>query len=325
MPTEETNLAPDISIVIVTWNAIGYTRECLTSLDEQRSGLSVETTVVDNDSADGTQQMIRAEFPHVCLVENKANLGFAKANNIGISRCSGRYVCLVNSDVNVPQDCLGRMYDYMEANPAVGVSGPRMIGRSGKVERSYMRFPTLWNSLCNSLALDALFKGSRLFGGAMMTDFRNNQTSEVEVLNGWFLMVRREALDQVGLLDEDFFMYGEDIDWSFRFRKAGWQTVYFAGAQAIHYGGASSERAPVRFYIERQRASVQFWNKHHGRIGALTNRSIIFLHEVIRILGHSIAFLVRTAGRQDAALKIKRSWACIIWLVEAKAFDRATT
>jgi hypothetical protein len=206
------------------------------------------------------------------------------------------------------------MYEYMEENTAIGILGPRMIGRSGTVDRSYMRFPTLWNCLCHSLAMDSLFLGSSIFGSLMMKDFNNHVTSDVEVLNGWFLMVRREALEQVGPLDDAFFMYGEDIDWSYRFYKAGWKRVYFAGAEAVHYGGASSDNAPTRFYVEMQRANLQFWQKHHGRFGPPAYRLVAYLHETIRILGHSVRFLARKSVRADAVLKVKRSWACICYL-----------
>ncbi len=314
----------DISIVIVTWNAKRYTEECLRSLEQQRADLAMEIIVVDNASSDGTVELVRDEFPRVNLVENPGNYGFARGNNIGLRRARGQYVCLINSDVNVPPECLPRMHEYMEATPAIGVLGPRMLGRRGTVDRSYMRFPTIWNCLCNTLALDSLFGGSRLFGGILMRDFKNTRTADVEVLNGWFLMIRRAALEQVGLLDETFFMYGEDIDWSYRFYKAGWKRVYFAGAEAIHYGGASSDNAPVRFYIEKQRANLQFWRKHHGRLGAASYRLVVYLHESLRLLGHGVRFLVKGSARAEAALKVKRSWACIRTLSGAGSRGEAT-
>jgi GT2 family glycosyltransferase len=312
----------DLSIVIVTWNAREYALECLKSLQQQDGALSTEIIVVDNASADGTPDAVKREFPHVRLVENESNLGFAKANNIGIRLSNGKYICLINSDVNVPRECLPRMHAYMELNREVGVLAPRMRGRNGQIGRSYMRFPTVWNCLCRSLALDSLFKGSKAFGGTMMTDFKNDQTAEVDVLNGWFLMVRREALDKVGLLDERFFMYGEDIEWSYRFHRAGWKRVYFAGAEALHYGGASSANAPTRFYVEMKKADIQFWRKHHGRIGTLAYLLTVWVHEVVRILGHGALFLLKKSLRAEAKFKVKRSWACVAWLFGAKPSEK---
>jgi len=311
--------AIDLSIVIVTWNAREYTRECLESLAQQSAVLTMETIVVDNASADGTPEMIGEEFPHVRLLRNSSNLGFAKANNIGIRSSRGKYVCLVNSDVNVPGECLRKMHTYMEQNPKVGVLGPRMMDRRGLALRSYMRFPSVWNCLCNSLALDQLFKGSRLFGGTMMTDFDNRNTGEVDVLNGWFLMIRRDALNEVGLLDERFFMYGEDIDWSYRFYKAGWKRVYFAAAAALHYGGASSANAPRQFYIEMRRANLQLWRKHHAGITTPAYLVILWLHEVVRVLGHGALYLLRRSERPQEAFKIGRSLACMSWLLGARS------
>jgi len=309
----------DLSIVIVTWNAKDYTLQCLKSLQQQDSKLSTETIVVDNASSDGTPDAVKREFSQVRLVENDSNLGFAKANNIGIRLSKGKYICLINSDVIVPPECLLRMHAYMEQNREVGVLSPRMRGRNGQVDRSYMRFPTVWNCLCHSLALDSLFKGSKAFGGTMMTDFKNEHTAEVDVLNGWFLMVRREALEKVGLLDERFFIYSEDVDWSSRFHRAGWKRVYFAGAEALHYGGASSANAPTQFYIEMQRANIQFWEKHHGRIGTLAYLLMVWLREVVRVLGHGALYCFKGSARHDAGFKVRRSLACLWWLSRSRS------
>jgi hypothetical protein len=304
----------DISVVIVTWNGRDFTRECLESLARQQGGLETEIIVVDNASSDGTPELIRERFPNVRLIENAKNEGFAKANNTGIRLGTGKYVCLINSDVNVPPACLSKMHAYMEGNPDIGVLGPRMIGRSGQVARSYMRFPSVWNYLCHSLALDASFKRWRMFGGSMMTDFDNQRTQEVDVLNGWLLMVRRGALDEVGLLDERFFMYGEDIDWSYRFHKAGWKRVYFAGAEALHYGAGSSASAPIRFYLEMQRANLQLWRKHFGRVRSFAYLATVWVHAFLRLLGHGARYCLRRSQRPDAAFKVERSLACISWL-----------
>ena len=216
----------EISVVIVTWNARAYTEECLGSLFSGNLEQRVEVIVVDNASTDGTPEMIRSAFPKVNLIETGANLGFAKGNNIGIRHASGNYICLINSDVNVPPDCLSKLRQYMEQNPRVGLVGPKMLGPDGTARRSGMRFPSVWNSFLRAFALDSMFKGSKLFGGLLMSDFKFDRTRDIEVLNGWFWMTRKEALDEVGPLDERFFMYGEDIDWCKRFQLAGWRVVF---------------------------------------------------------------------------------------------------
>jgi hypothetical protein len=301
----------DISIIIVTWNGRQFAWECLDSLRSYGDNPKVEVIVVDNASTDGAPEVLEQDFPWVRLIRNSANLGFAKANNIGIAASAGKYVCLINSDVKVPADCLRKMQAYMEANPSVGMLGPQMLCPSGLVGRSYMRFPTFWRGFCDALALRRLFPNSRSLTGIMMTDFDNSQTAEVDVLNGWLLMVRREALEQVGLLDERFFMYGEDIDWSYRFQKAGWKRVYFAGARAFHYGGGSSELAPTRFYVEMRRANLQFFRKHYGRGGFFAFLAATCLHEMVRVIGNVPLLIAKKAERGQAAQKIGRSLSCL--------------
>jgi GT2 family glycosyltransferase len=304
----------ELSIIIVTWNARGFAWECLDSLRSYKSNETVEVIVVDNASVDGTPALIEKEFPWVRLINNSSNVGFAKANNIGIKASVGKYVSLINSDVKIPHECLGSMYAFMESTPSAGMLGPQMLCPNGLIGRSYMRFPTIWRAFCNALGLHRILRKSQGFGGILMTEFDNNQTTEVDVLNGWFLMVRRQAVEEVGMLDEQFFMYGEDIDWSYRFHKAGWKRMYFAEARAFHYGGASSDNAPIRFYIERQRANIQFWKKHRSWLGVAACHVLIYLNEMIRIVGHSARFLTKKSLRADSVLKVKRSWACLSFL-----------
>jgi GT2 family glycosyltransferase len=305
---------PVLSIIIVTWNGKKYAEECLHSLVTRPLGVPTEIIVVDNASSDGTPEAIRAQFPQVHLIENDKNLGFAKANNIGLAASRGEYVCLVNSDVVIPPACMERMVAYMDANPTIGVLGPKMLSPDGGIGYSVMRLPTVWNTLCCALGLHAVFPKSGWFGGFMMSGYPYNSIDDVEVLTGWFWMVPRKALDQVGGLDEQFFMYGEDIDWCYRFLKAGWRVVFYPDAEALHYGAASSAKAPTRFYIEMRRANLQYFRKHAGPIRTFGYRLATWLHEVTRILGYSAIYSVSSARRPEAALKIKRSIACIRWL-----------
>jgi GT2 family glycosyltransferase len=213
------------------------------------------------------------------------------------------------------------MYDFMEEHPTVGVSGPQMLGTDNRVGRSYMRFPTVWNCLCNAICLSKVFK-TPVFGGTLMTDFDNAKTAEVDVLNGWFLVIRRKALESVGGFDEQFFMYGEDMDWSYRFHKGGWPRVYFAGTAALHYGGSSSARAPIRFYIEMYKANFQYWRKHHTRAGVVGYWLTLLLHQSIRLAAYMLAYLLKVRTNSEAAFKGKRSAACIAWLIGLRSIVR---
>jgi GT2 family glycosyltransferase len=307
-----------VSVVIVVWNAKHYVLECLESLREHCGKVCAEVIVVDNASTDGTPELVAEMFPEFKLIRNPGNFGFAKANNIGIAHTSGDYICLVNSDVKFIDDCISPLVRYLSDHPEVGMVGPKMLAVSGEVRRSTMRFPTVWNNFCRAVGLDSLFKGSRSFGGLLMSDFDHKTTVPVEVLNGWFLALRRSAVARVGLLDPQFFMYGEDVDWCYRFRKAGETVVFFAEAGAIHYGGASSANAPVRFYLELYRATWQYWRKHHGPLARLGFLVAFAIHHSLRLLGSAFVYLCLPSQRPDTAARFKRSLACLRWVGAAR-------
>ena len=307
----------ELSVIIVTWNALEFTRECLKTIDNQEIGVPMEVIVVDNASSDGTPQMLREGFPHVRLIESQENRGFAAGNNIGIRASEGRYVYLINSDVSVRPGCFETLYEFMETNPSVGIAGPKMLGKGGETRRSSMRFPTLWNTFCRATALDSVFAGTVTFGGLLMTDFRHDRVAEVDVLNGWFWVARRSAIDQVGPLDERFFMYGEDIEWCYRFRLGGWKTVFCPTAEAIHYGGASSRNAPIRYYIEMRKANEEFWRRYHNLPERAAYRILLALHETIRMFAFSCIYAVRRSSRAEIGHKIRRSASCLMFLTGA--------
>jgi GT2 family glycosyltransferase len=309
-----------LSIIVVTWNGKKYALECLESLTSKPFRFAVEIIVVDNGSTDGTPKAIRTEFPDFRLIENHANLGFARANNIGMASSSGKYVCLVNSDVVIPAGCLEKMVEYMESHPKIGVLGPKMLSPDGGVGASVMRLPTVWNTLCCALGLHTIFPRSELLGGFLMDAYPYDSIEEVEVLTGWFWMIPRTALNMVGGLDERFFMYGEDIDWCHRFRDAGWQVVFYPDADALHYGAASSQEAPSRFYVEMRRANLQYFRKHHGVLGVFGYQFAIWVHEISRVFGYSVLYCFSRQRRSESAIKIQRSILCIRWMLGDRSF-----
>lgn len=308
-----------VSVVIVVWNAKRYVIECLETLREHCRQVCSEVIVVDNASSDGTPEAVAAMFPEFKLIRNGENLGFAKANNIGIAASSGDYVCLVNSDVKFLDDCISPMIAYLSEHTEVAMLGPRMLAADGKVWRSTMRFPTIWNHFSRALGLDIAFKHSRFFGGLLMSDFDHQSTTPVEVLNGWFVVVRRRAMEKVGLLDPQFFMYGEDVDWCYRFHQAGEGVVFFAEAGAVHYGGASSSNAPVRFYLELYRATWQYWRKHHGALAQCGFLVAFSVHHFVRLLGAALLYPFLPSRRENIAGKFKKSLACLKWVGAATA------
>ncbi len=282
----------DISVVIVSWNTKLYLEQCLESLAAAPPRRSMEIIVVDNASIDGSPEMIEARFPGIKLIRSGENLGFAKANNLAIRQCQGRYISLVNPDVKVLPGCLDALADFLDQNPTVGNVGPRILNPDRTLQSSCRQYPTLWNNFCSAAGLATAFKKSRVFAGEHMLFFPHDRTAPVDVLVGCFWMLRREALEAAGLLDEGFFVYGEDVDWCRRCRKAGWQVVFFPGAEAIHARGGASAADPVTSAVVQQRSILYYWSKHHGVLGRLGIRSLLFFHLVLRYL---FALLARLA------------------------------
>jgi hypothetical protein len=301
----------DLSIIIVNWNTQDILRDCLRSIYEQGCERDIEVIVIDNASTDGSVEMVKKDFPQVTLIENSRNLGFARANNIGIHQSSGRYICLVNSDVIVLNGCIEKLISFMDNHPAAGMVGPRILNQDRTLQPSCRHFPTIWNNLCQALGLNKLFPKSRFFSETFMNYWAHDIVQKVDVLSGCFWMVRREALNKVGLLDEDFFIYGEDLDWCRRFHHAGWDIIFYPNAETIHTGAASSNNDPIRFYIEMQKADLHYWQKHHGSIGRTVYAAIIFLRHLLRLVPMGLLYIFRPSHRETISFKLKRSLACI--------------
>jgi GT2 family glycosyltransferase len=301
----------DISVVIVAWNAKHYLQLCLESLATAPPRRSMEVFVVDNASTDGSAEMIETKFPWVKLIKSPENLGFAKGNNVAIRQCQGRYVALVNPDVIVLPDCLDALADFLDQNPKVGNVGPRVFNPDMTQQSTCRRFPTLWNNFCSATGLATKFTNSRFFAGEHMFYFAHDCTRSVDVIVGCFSMIRRDTFDQVGLLDEDLFMYGDDVDWCRRCWNAGWQVVFFPGARAIHDRGKITAPYPVRFAIAQQKSVLHYWSKHHGFWGTLGIRSILLFHHCLRYAAATVyGFAQSTAGAEGGVRK-RVSGACL--------------
>jgi GT2 family glycosyltransferase len=303
-----------LSFVLVSWNARDYLVQCIESIFESVQSDDTEVIVVDNASTDGSVEAVKRLFPQVRLIASECNLGFAKANNVGIEQSTGEYILLVNTDVLIRPHCISRLLEYLDEHLSVGIAGPKILNPDMTLQQSFRPFPSVANTLCRALALDTLPVVSR----NLPSGLRGKQTGpgcHADILSGCFWAVRRTALAQVGLLDEAFFIYAEDKDWCFRFWAAGWEVVYLPKAEAIHYGGASSSRQPVRFYVEMHRANLQFWRKHHGWLGEFTVRAIMLLHQITRMVAGSIAMYVLPARRESIHLTIQRCQSCARFLL----------
>jgi len=307
--------APELSFIIASWNAAAYCAKCIASILASGVSRHFEIVVVDNASSDGTPEMVEKRFPGVSLFRNGTNAGFAGAINRGISLSRGAYICIVNSDVVVAEGCVDALLFFMEKNPQVGMTGPQIVGPDGDIRRSCMKFPTLYSTLVLAVGLDTVFPNSKVFG-SHLTQYRNQDSpGTVEVINGCFWLVRRTALEAVGLLDEHFFFYGEDIDWCRRFKTAAWGVVFYPEAKAMHYGGASTAAAPVRFALEQLKADLQYWRKYYSAASLFLYRALLVLHHFVRVIGHGAGMLGAPQGREMALFKVRRSVACLVFLM----------
>lgn len=296
----------DISVIIVSWNAREYLLKCLDSLYSSAEALTTEVIVVDNASSDGSPEAVELRFPDVRVIRTGSNLGFAKANNIGIKASTGKYVCLINSDVVLLDGCLQRLYECLEANPAAAVAGPRVLNPDMTLQRSCRKFPAIKNSLISAAGLEKF------------NFLPHRGLAEAEVISGCFLMALRKAVDEVGVLDESFFFYAEDTDWCKRFHDNGWKLLWCPDARAVHYGGASSSHAPVKFYIEMYKANLIYWKKHKGALSTAAFMAITAAHQLTRMLKGTVIFLFRPEKKDEGAHNIKRSAAFLKWLVSGR-------
>jgi GT2 family glycosyltransferase len=304
----------DVSIAIPSWNTRDLLRQCLESVLRSSSGLSVETIVVDNASSDGSADMVAAEHPQAKLIRNRTNLGFAAACNLAFKLSSGRHFLLLNTDTILLDQALTSLVDFMDAHPGIGAAGCRLLNRDGTLQRSCSCFPSLTTELLDALYLSKLFPKSRLFGKYSMTYWDFDEVREVDFVGGSCLIVRREAIREVGLLDESFFMYTEEADWCYRLRQRGWPVYYYPVAQAIHLGGESARQCGKDMHIHLYAGRNLFIRKHRGRNAAAAHRSIVALGAMGRLL---ICAARRALGR-DGAVMLRFQARLLKWAIRGR-------
>jgi len=244
----------DVSVVVVTWNALPYLEQCLESVRGE------DVVVVDNGSKDGTVALVRERFPEMRLIEQE-NKGMGGGNNAGMRAADGRYFLLLNSDAWVVDDGLAQLVAFADAHPEAAVVGPKLLNTDGTLQRSARGEPTLWSLATEYLAIRKLAPHSGRLNPLYRGDFDHDRVAEVDWLSGAALLVRREAADAVGLFDEDFFMFSEEVDWMTRFRRAGWKVLFYPDAEVVHVGGASHGG---RMYVENLRGHLRFFAKHRS-------------------------------------------------------------
>src|SRR3990172_4972493 len=234
----------DLSVIIVNYNVRDFLENALASAREAMKGIDGEVIVVDNASDDGSVEMVGRKFPGVRMVANDRNIGFAAANNIALRLSRGRYMLLLNPDTIVKEDTFQIIIRFLDTHPDAGLAGCRILNPDGTLQLACRRsFPTPWVAFTKISGLSALYPESRIFGKYNLGYLDPDRTYEVDAISGSFMAVRREAYEKAGGLDEEYFMYGEDLDWCYRIKQAGWKVYYVSGTRIIHYKGESVRRS----------------------------------------------------------------------------------
>lgn len=310
-----------LSIIIVSWNVCQELLDCLRSIDDNRPSDSFEIIVVDNASTDDTVNAVREDFPEVKLLVNTENRGFAAANNVGIRQSQGQYIFFLNPDTIIHPDSLDKLIKFIDDNRDVGVCGPKLLNLDGSPQQSVRRMPTFLAALHRHTAFKFLgiFKGQ--YRKWVMKDFDYNSQSDVDQVMGAAMMTSKSILEQVGPMDEDFFMYYEEVDLCYRIKQAGLRIVFVPEVQITHLGGCSAGQIPAGKRIMAMTSLLKFFKKHRGRFStgvfscifkpALAVRDIIDITSgIIKYIFAMLVFNKRS--REKSAEKIKKTFALLL-------------
>ena len=287
----------DMSIVLVCWNNKAYLDPCLKSLYEGGLKSSFDVVVVDNGSTDGSQQMLAEKYPQVKLIQNAGNVGLGKASNQGIEATNGRHVLLLNNDTLVNGPALDVLVEYLDAHPEAGATAGKLLNPDGSFQSGFAPFSTLLEEFLIVTHIgELLWAGYPSHGDA-------NEIKETGWMSSACLLVRRAALDKIGLLDENYFIYGDEADLQFRLNKAGWKVVFLPNSSIIHFGGRSMDRWKRRKMVYR--GKMMFYKKNYGFFSTFLLRTLFFVMSLLKLLVWCVGFIV--PSKNDQAKKELRS------------------
>ena len=276
----------DVSVIVVSWNTRDILRDCLHSIFEQTKRITFDVFVIDNNSRDGSVEMVRTEFPAVKLIQNSRNRGFAAANNQGIRLASARYTLLLNPDTLVLDDAISHCAQYADLHPDVGVVGCQVLEDDKRISPTGFSFPTALNMFFQYSGLSRAFPRSRLFGRPDLSWWDRNSEKDVDVIAGMFMLVRQEAITQVGLLDESYFVYYEETDWCYRFARAGWRRVFVPTARIVHLDGGrkSTSQVSVKMFVQLQKSAMIYFKKNLGLGSRIAVKGIYIVSNAVRMV-----------------------------------------
>jgi len=301
----------DVSIIIVSWNTRDILCNCLESVYKQTRKVDFEVIVIDNASTDGSAEMIKNKFPQVILIENSENRGFAAANNQGIVLAKGRYILLLNSDTLVLNQTIAETVSFADAHPETAVIGCRILNQDKTLQPTCFMFPSILNMLLSTSYLYKLFPKNKFFGRERMTWWSRSDVREVDVVTGCFMLVRREAIKQVGMMDERFFIYGEETDWCYRFKQAGWKVMFAPVGKIIHLGGQSTRQVRGDMLVQQRISILQFIRKHHSCLKYRLACFLVTISLIMRMPVWIFIALFSRRRRKESIAKVKAYMACI--------------
>jgi GT2 family glycosyltransferase len=305
-----------LSICIVNFNTRELLNNCLHSIYDTAEGIIYEIIVVDNNSSDGSVAMIKQDFPHVILIANNENSGYASAVNQAVNQAQGEFILILNSDTEILPDSLSKTLEFMKKNKNAGIVGCRILNPDETLQRSCRSFPNILNFLSENFYLSDIFPRSRIFGKPFMTYLDYDRIEEVDVVLGAFMMIRRETIEQIGLMDTQFFMFAEETDWCYRAKQAGWKIYFYPGAEIVHYGGGSTKQNVVPMFIEMHKSHHKFIEKYHGPVYLLLAKIILVAGIVLRVFLFSLASLLKSAGVKKVTnpkADVIRYWETLKW------------
>jgi len=301
----------DVSVVIVNWNTRDLLRNCLHSLCTQAGAVRFETIVIDNASSDRSAAMVAVEFPWARLIRNAHNRGFAAANNQGINIASGRYVLLLNPDTLILDGAIAKAVRFADMHPEAAVVGVRAFYGDGGLQENCFMFPSLLNLLLSLSQLSTLFAGNRLFGRARMTWWDYDAPRVVDVVAGFFMLVRRRAIEDVGLMDESYFMYSEETDWCWRFGCKGWKTMYTPEASIVHFRDGSTSQCVADMHVLHRKSWLLFLEKKSGKAARRTANAMFAIAAMMRLAVVALGWLRGGASRAAAVQRWRLCWAAL--------------
>jgi len=297
--------AVDVSVIIVAWNVKDLLQSCLKSVYEQTKAVKFEVIYVDNGSEDGSVEMVTKEFPEVKIITNNENKGFIEANNQGIEVAKGMYVLLLNSDTIVLDNAIAKSVAFADAHPRTAVVGCRVLNPDKTLQRTCFMYPSALNMFLSATYLYKIFPKNRFFGREHMTWWDYEDVREVETVCGCFSLVRNEAINQVGLMDKTYFVYGDDPDWCYRFKKNGWKVMFTPEPKIIHYGGQTTNQMVDEFKLQLCGSKLTFIRLHRSATEFVFARLFTSLFFLLRVPYWLVVGLFSKNGKSQPLLTAK--------------------